>query len=408
MSLTLLFLAAFTVACAIAVLVRMSRVRERSTVGPTEHQLCLIQPQDVHELLSISSVEQICARSVPNERLVRAFKITNTFVPTVSTCTPRSLVKHARFFAMLVRNQATEHVKAAIDAYISYIQVHPSSEYEPFIQYVSFTVILTTLFSVDTQPSPRDVLTVTQGINQLWRLSKTTGEISPHLLATINAHLRAWIPAYPNPLDFVLPTFETMWRVVAVAVAHVHQDPDALKAFARFAASPTSNQFECFEGDLPSVGAVIAETMRLHPPTRRIHRASVLAQTSGSTSWIAKFTSFIFSNARQTPLPSRVVADIGAIHRDTAIWGHDAGVFRPARHHPVTLTPAQRGAFMPFGYGRLKCVASSWAPHAAGLIVGEILNGLDESYTLCEGGQIGGRDGWEGWTVDFAADDGDC
>lgn len=404
-SLTLFFLAALTCA-AVVYLVWIGYDRVRSAAGSTEHKLCLTLPQDVHDLLSSLSHEQIRSRAIPNERLVRAFQITNTFVSD-SVDIHSAFTREARALLRATGSKPrdwfrfADHVQTAIDTYITFTHGRQCCEYEPFVQYVTFTTILTSLFGIDIYPSPGDVLVVTQGINDLWRLSKTGNDMPPAMLETINMHLRAWIHAYPNPLDFILPTFETMWRVVAVAVALAHKDVDMRKTFAQFIAHPTSSEFERSEVDAPSVEAIIAETMRLHPPTRRIHRANVVPHTSTSTLFLSVFTIPAF--IRFTPSRTNIVADIGAIHRDTDIWGDDADVFRPQRHHPDTLTAEQRGAFMPFGYGRLKCVASGWAPHAAGMIVGEVLRALEETYRLREGGQVGGRAGWNGWELEVIA-----
>lgn len=215
------------------------------------------------------------------------------------------------------------------------------------------------------------------------------------MLESLNGHLRSWITDYPNPLDFILPTFETMWRVVAVAVARSYKDIDALNSFEGFLTRPTASQFTLFEMGAPSVEAVIAETMRLHPPTRRIHRAEVAPQSSIPFLPNA-LTSFMQGK------PRIHIADIGAVHRDADIWGGDADVFKPLRHHPGSLTAEQRESFMPFGYGKLKCVASSWAPHAAGLIAAAVLSTVSEGMQIREGCGIGGREGWEGWAIEMA------
>ena len=57
---------------------------------------------------------------------------------------------------------------------------------------------------------------------------------------------------------------------------------------------------------------------------------------------------------------------------------------------------------MGFGVGRLKCVASVWAPQAADVIVAAICDMLEKGLSIEEGQRIGGREGWEGWRVEYS------
>jgi hypothetical protein len=115
---------------------------------------------------------------------------------------------------------------------------------------------------------------------------------------------------YERPLDFVIPAYETMWRVVAVTVARATNDRGARAAFSAYLESPTQDQFTRFEDarpQQPSVEAFISEVLRLHPPSRGLARAVP------SRLWAPSVTH---------------VADIEALHKDTAIWGRDADIFR--------------------------------------------------------------------------------
>ncbi|EKM56105.1 uncharacterized protein PHACADRAFT_257177 [Phanerochaete carnosa HHB-10118-sp] len=249
--------------------------------------------------------------------------------------------------------------------------------YDTFMQNVSLLSILAGLFEVSFEDvTIADLSIVARGINDLWKLSKTTDTLPPHMLSDINTRLRAWIPAQPNPVDFIIPAFETMWRVVAITVAYTHADPLARTVLHIFLTDPTAAAFTRSDSDTPSVEALITETIRLHPPTRRISRHV----TAGST--------------------QVAVADIGALHRDKGIWGADADVYNATRHQH--RTPEQAQALLGFGAGTLKCVASRWAPHAAGIIVATIADRIADGIEIVEGKGIGtgGRDGWEGWSVE--------
>ena len=80
--------------------------------------------------------------------------------------------------------------------------------------------------------------------------------------------------------------------------------------------------------------------------------------------------------------------------------GVDADVYDPMRHHPDRRTLAQTQAFMGFGVGRLKCVASVWAPQAASLIVAAVCAALERGFMIREGQVLGGREGWVGWQME--------
>jgi hypothetical protein len=54
-----------------------------------------------------------------------------------------------------------------------------------------------------------------------------------------------------------------------------------------------------------------------------------------------------------------------------------------------------------FGYGKLRCVAATWAPMAAAVVAGIVVEGIEEGgmeVVRGEGG-VGGREGWKGWVV---------
>ena len=103
------------------------------------------------------------------------------------------------------------------------------------------------------------------------------------------------------------------------------------------------------------------------------------------------------------PKDTPVFISIMASNTNPDIWGPDAMDFRPLRHHPESLTEEQRKALMPFGYGRLKCVASTWAPQGAALIVAAILDRLGETMNIAPGQAVGGREGWDSWKIKLAS-----
>ena len=94
-------------------------------------------------------------------------------------------------------------------------------------------------------------------------------------------------------------------------------------------------------------------------------------------------------------------ADIGTLLRSN-VWGPDANNYDPSRHHSSRLNPEQEATrSLVFGYGRNRCIAGSWAPMAAGVIVGAVFDRIQcrKDCELVAGPRIGGRDGWNGWLI---------
>jgi hypothetical protein len=219
----------------------------------------------------------------------------------------------------------------------------------------------------------RDLHVVAFGINALWDQSKT-GDPNPAILTTINAHLARWLPDTPfnTPLDIIIPMWETLWRVVAITLAYIHEDSAKVAAFAELFEDPVQDVFSrphsVGEGGA-SLEAIILEVLRLHPPTNNIARA----EEDGSI----------------------VKACVTAAHRDQSVWGERADEFDPSRFSEPDHPPIYS-----FGYGPLTCIARKWAPVTAAVIVSAILRTADEQgFKIIPGPHIGGRSGWDGWVL---------
>ncbi|KAF9233432.1 hypothetical protein BU15DRAFT_53915 [Melanogaster broomeanus] len=328
------------------------------------------------------------ARAVPNQRLVHAFGLSSSFVsndPKVHKdfgTTARSLIAGVGMKDRVLLHTTEESV----------IRFLPEQriDYDTFMQCVIFWVILVGLFKVDPDTlHHRDVVYVTDIINKRWTDSKTKDPMAmrqDESLREITEHINGWVTErdqYPNPLNFILPAYETMWRLVAVAVAHVYRcrGNTLHHTVIAFAENPTEEQFQTFpeEGQLPSMQSIMLECLRLHPPTRHIGRASEVPW------WKKPF------------VPSIEIADIEAVHLSDA-YGENTSEFNPMRFHPSHTHG--RPELYAFGHGKLSCVAATWAPMAAALMVAKIIEHMEgDRCALTTGPQIGGRSGWEGWSV---------
>ncbi|KDQ59798.1 hypothetical protein JAAARDRAFT_127208 [Jaapia argillacea MUCL 33604] len=347
------------------------------------------------------------SRAIPNQRLRRAFHINNTFVSADPHVHSRFVADARRLLSEFSSRESerrwSEFREVTSHLVNSYLR-GPTIPYDVFAQTITFGVIVVTLLDAEVSELEfESVAIVTKAINDLWCLSKTAaeGDVTHTLLLDINTHLHRWIPKYDNPLEFILPAFETLWRVVAAALPHVYADPDITgRAFADFFDNPVEAQFECFLNDRPSVRAVMQETLRLYPPTKRIKRS---IKRFALTPIVPTFVRNTFPNF----FDKTVVADVESLQRSD-VW--DAShTFDPMRHSEGRVTAESQRTLLGFGYGRLACIGRTWAPRAAALIVAAILEGLDsvngERYVLIRGDEMGGREGWKGWEFRLVAKD---
>jgi hypothetical protein len=353
-----------------------------------------------HDLLS--------ARAIPNERLVRAFSLTNTFV-SADIHVHNVFVGHANSLLRAAKERGWPHFQniaiQAVEAALHNAAPHPLS-FDIFVQDVTLRVALVALLGVDSWVSDLasdDIRVVTELITRLWSLSKKPDRIPDDLLPQLNYHLRRLITdaeAFPNPLDYVIPIWETLWRVVATTVAHAQNDPLSLAAFADMHVLSTHGQFKVFNGSAPSVEAIVMENMRLHPPSKHITRIAISPNSFKLARILPHYMQHYLHRHIGHPM-HRECADIGTLLRSN-IWGPDANDFDPLRHHPSRLLSDQEATkSLVFGYGRNRCIAGSWAPMAAGVIAAAVLDRIHcrTDCKLVAGPRIGARDGWNDWLI---------
>jgi len=337
----------------------------------------------------------LISRATPNTRLIRAFSLTNTFVnPSISM--------HSQFRADaegLVRDATRDwphFIHSTRDAVQATLPEPSNSlQFDHFIQSATLRIVLVGLLRVNLsmdELSTKDIDTSSFLINKLWTASKSAfTTIDPVELQRLNKCLRRLIPdanRYPNPLDFIVPAWETMWRVVATTVAHIEKDKrrddlhdlmqDALDQ-GNFTVPHPTLSFSAMD--------CVNESIRLHPPSRRIARDTSVFRYPASLRPILQWF-----------VPATIeVADIQAFYLAKEVWGGDANEFEPGRRRADRTLPSTSFAF---GSQPMACVASRWAPIAAAAIAASVLEALNDSrYELQVGAQIGEREGWDGWSV---------
>lgn len=321
-------------------------------------------------------------RASANQRLVHALGISNTFVSADEGVHKDFVVRAHRLlngtqrrgwprFHAVARDAVQWQLNSAVD------DPHSTPEeyqYSTAIQTITLYVVLVALLGVEDVPAYADARTAAAEITALWAHSKDGAVIPPARVTALHECLRRLAPdaeGFPSPVDFIVPAWETLWRVVAATVAHTRDTPDMEAIFEALITQ---------QGDGAAARRVVAEAMRLSPPSRRIGRAAACA-------WVPACL------ARWAPR-RLVKADVAELLQSVDIWGEDCHDFVPERH--CSLLPAQKEAMAcAFGQGPLRCIASSWAPMAAAMIVAAIL----EEYTVLPGEDIGGREGWSGWAL---------
>ncbi|OAX35863.1 hypothetical protein K503DRAFT_793670 [Rhizopogon vinicolor AM-OR11-026] len=327
------------------------------------------------------------ARATPNQRLVKALGISSTFVsddPNVHD----SFTREAKGLITPVsaNGDGWSRFVDVVDTCVNRFLNTESLDYATFVQSVTLSVVLTGLLGADVEAlDPADVAFVTKAINDRWAQSKTNNALPAEMLDHINDHITRWVPDRVNPLNLIIPAYETMWRVAAIAVAYSNRDPLLRDAFISYNENPSDYQFRAFTSEgaeaQPSVEAIVSEVLRLYPPTRHISRSVDVPW------WKRPF------------VPSVEVAGIEEIQK-SALYGRNPNSFNPMRFHESYSGP-RRDHLYAFGYGKLRCVAASWAPSAAAVITAKIVATLDGvALTLKEGPRIGKREGWEGWSIE--------
>ena len=352
-------------------------------------------------------------RAKANARLVKAFGLSNTFVEEDEGVhagfvgKAKELLKEATRrgwgdFRDLARQAVRHELSEVLSGGTARV------EFDALVQGVCLRVVLVGLLGVEASVesfAKEDVVKAASHINLLWALSKKPGQTPPHLLPELRVVLRRLVPdteKYPNPVDFVIPAWETLWRVVAGAVAHAHEDDGMMEALEGLYERPGRQSFDSTSQGGVAVRNIINETMRVYPPSKHIGRARRRQCAMHLPSFVTKIIDLVspaFVRRNES-------ADVLAVQRASGVWGDDAHQFDASRYHrpstqPMTRKQQEIALRYLFGAAPLRCVGASWAPIAAGVITSAIVCTVrEEGLMIAKGKGIGGRDGWNGWFVE--------
>ena len=369
------------------------------------------------------------ARAEPNQRLVRVFGIDNSFTSTDQQWRSkfiRGMVAKMKAAITLESGHPGgnwENMReSAIASFEEYMSHAGSTLYfSELVQFVTLQVSLYYLFDEAETATANDgfekVKYIGKRINELWIASKSEGNsggiwsndtrLHKALLEVTTMpplptmHIPGAFPSdadeekdlttdpHPsrrNPMNLLLPAYETMWRVVLRCVLEMQYRNGeksaewnaVLKKYldAQQDTDTMSDDvfWEATENGVTAID-IIKETLRLYPPSRRIHR--------------------VFDG-------SSMSADIEACQRSALLGQNDPLVFRPERWQSICpelrarVFAGDKGAkkllktreealgFMPFAF---VCAADRTETRGFGmkliaLLTAVISDGLGERWVL--------------------------
>lgn len=313
----------------------------------------------------------LASRAAPNQRLVQVFGVDNAF-----TTSDTEYYRHFKRRAENILKMSDERWKAlantARELAVAEMRAglmgkdNSTILLAPFVQKLVLKLSLHVLFAVPVEDiDDIAAATIADKINVLWVASKSSKEIKSTAAdqRLLHAALQRTLPdseptGRDNPLNLILPAYETMWRVVLRCFLEVRFRSGSRglgwqQVLENFLLNPTRASYESTARDPAGVSAsfIVDETLRLYPPTRRVYR--------------------YFPKTDNTD-PELLAADIEFLHHDSQVWGEDALEFKPSRWEDAT--DESRMAFMPFGAKPFICPAKTdTGPRMIGLFVAALL-----------------------------------
>ncbi|KAI1094139.1 cytochrome P450 [Rostrohypoxylon terebratum] len=311
-------------------------------------------------------LDRLTSRSIPNQRLVNAFNIDNSFT-TVDLDVHKRFITSTRDVIGTMNPQRWTAFFAVSEAAVRQAHGILSASHDTLplaitVQYAVFSTMIYQFFGVILSDTDfDDIVESTSAINNLWQHSKNITSAGQELREEqerLQASLRRLLPdCFPcssekHPLNIIIPAYETMWRVILLTFVSAGFRGVDLRTTEQF--HEILQNIPAYSGSQPVVEITntarnfAKEGLRLYPPTRRIHRAIPNAETAGGLSYVK--------------------ADIEWCHRNKRIWGADAEQFRPSRFQNCTANMDK--AYMPFGIGRHRCpTATRFSYHVIVIIV---------------------------------------
>ncbi len=311
------------------------------------------------------------SRAMPNQRLVKAFDIDNAFT-TKDDEYRKSFKREAKATMSALKEVDWKRIAGHADALLHHVLEGKQCCLDSLVRSISLKITLHTLFKLDPMKMDNESIEeITSSINDLWVESKCSVEPSAPTKEKLRHALAQFLPhaefsGQGNPLNFILPAYETLWRVVLSCFIEVTFRegalPDWKLELVRFIEDPTRDKLTSASCDTSvPVAFIINEALRLYPSTKSVYRE------------------FRMETKRTTDV---VIADIEKCHRIPSIWGINADRFDPSRWK--NSEAKAREAFMPFGYSKFTCPAKSvYGPMIIAVLVAALAKNITaEKWTL--------------------------
>lgn len=356
---------------------QMKRVNSENPENFVAAQMKIIKYENPETNAKVTGHAKISARAEPNARLKTTFGIENAFT-TFDGDRSRNFIREARTklkqavgianLPYLIDADADwqpliDSIRKTITRELDHLNRDPIVLAE-FIQFVTFKVSLKYLFYLKEEDLSNSgpIKSIASEVNCLWLHSKAEEE-KPVWEDQIFLHnnLRAMIPrANPmlpneNPMNWILPAYETMWRAVFRGVLEINfrNAPRAYQwkhTLVRFLEHPTRTAWKQPVAPYALTPLdLVKEILRLYPPTRRIYRK--------------------FPDA-----PDPMQADIEKCHRSSLLAPHYPDRFCPERWLEIKRCAEEEGidlkkfeenlGFFPFAFS---CPAGSSESQGFGL-----------------------------------------
>ncbi|QSZ33772.1 hypothetical protein DSL72_005343 [Monilinia vaccinii-corymbosi] len=327
--------------------------------------------RDLQQATAILKSSTLPSRALPNQRLTRVFSICNAFTTTdqgfykAFLTDARSLLKTPEESLPTLARE----ILALVQESSSSIPANKPTPLGPLIQVLCFRFAVLK-FCPKTSLSPSStpsILHITKLINSLWISSKRSDQDHDSQNSMQSSQLHGELnrlfpassgPTHDNPLNILIPAYETLWRVVLRCFLEISSRRHASAVTAewkdileQFRANVTYEQFKERNGRC-SLRDIVFESLRLYPPTRRIYRQSC---ESGA---------------------ELLAVDVEYLQRTEEIWGVDGSEFRPDRWGKLERgeKTTYKEAWMPFGKACFQCPALNVAPMMIAMLVGGLVH----------------------------------
>lgn len=241
------------------------------------------------------------SRAVPNERLIRAFGIDNAFT-TTDEAYHKEFLREAK--GLLQQNHGEwQHLGEVAEDLTKRMmregEQNGNISLVTVVQVVALKIAIHVLFNMPIDRlADGTINSLAKTINKLWIGSKTLkspdSSFQKHQKDLEDA-LQEIFPTWEgtprsNPLNFILPAYETLWRVVLRCFVEVKFRSGAAASsyhglFRTFLSDPTQKTFAGAKNGI-SVSSIVSEALRLYPPRGAYTGRSPGAFGTSQRSWL--------------------------------------------------------------------------------------------------------------------------